>query len=47
MVSCGLMESLLKVIEWPGEEDSITVRDVDPFHYAGLCRPVFRVVREN
>ena len=26
LVSCGLMESLLKVIEWPGEEDCITVR---------------------
>lgn len=24
LVSCGLMESLLKVIEWPGEEDCIT-----------------------
>lgn len=50
MVSCGLMESLLKVIEWPGEEDSITVRGVNLFQSnccprAGSCRPVFHVVK--
>ena len=25
LVSCGLMESLLKVVRWPGEDDHITV----------------------
>jgi hypothetical protein len=33
LVSCGLMESLLKVIEWPGEEDCITVRNVKLFQW--------------
>ena len=25
LVSCGLMESLLKVVRWPGADDHITV----------------------
>ena len=36
LVSCGLMESLLKVIEWPGQEDSITVSL--SFSVLTLCR---------
>lgn len=34
LVSCGLMESLLKVIEWHGEEDCVTVRKnvIYPIH---------------